>query len=177
MKERHWCSRHDNESIAPLSSELLSVPIRVQLVYRQHVLREIRANITSHVSNNTHRRGTAGAFQYFVANTFIFILKKSAGKAKNIWNCVQFQMFFRVSDQITLFPPVLSGRRSRGRQWLEEEQCCCWLGTYDTATSSPSPPTATATTFPLSETDVVRSPHPSVVVAVAALITANYPET
>uniref|UniRef100_A0A8D3E0Q6 Chordin n=1 Tax=Scophthalmus maximus TaxID=52904 RepID=A0A8D3E0Q6_SCOMX len=34
--------------IAPLSSELLSVPIRVQLVYRQHVLREIRANITSH---------------------------------------------------------------------------------------------------------------------------------
>ncbi|XP_035479514.1 chordin isoform X1 [Scophthalmus maximus] len=28
--------------------ELLSVPIRVQLVYRQHVLREIRANITSH---------------------------------------------------------------------------------------------------------------------------------
>lgn len=29
------------------------VPIRVQLVYRQHVLREVRANITSHVSD-TH---------------------------------------------------------------------------------------------------------------------------
>lgn len=33
-----------------LSSEPLVVPIRVQLVYRQHVLREILANITSHVS-------------------------------------------------------------------------------------------------------------------------------
>ncbi|XP_010767507.1 chordin [Notothenia coriiceps] len=37
-----------------LFAEPVLVPIRVQLVYRQHVLREIRANITSHVSyNNT----------------------------------------------------------------------------------------------------------------------------
>lgn len=36
-----------------LSSEPLVVPIRVELMYRQHILREILANITSHVSN-TH---------------------------------------------------------------------------------------------------------------------------
>lgn len=42
-----------------LSSEPFVVPIRVELVYRQHILREILANITSHVSNthiNQHRR-------------------------------------------------------------------------------------------------------------------------
>lgn len=33
-----------------LSTEPHVVPIRVQLVYRQHILREIQANITSHVS-------------------------------------------------------------------------------------------------------------------------------
>lgn len=43
-----------NEKTFPCSSEPLLVPIRVQLLYRQHILREIRANITSHVSKNTH---------------------------------------------------------------------------------------------------------------------------
>lgn len=33
-----------------LFSDPILVPIRVQLLYRQHILREIRANITSHVS-------------------------------------------------------------------------------------------------------------------------------
>lgn len=35
-----------------VSAEPHVVPIRVQLVYRQHILREIRANITSHVSKD-----------------------------------------------------------------------------------------------------------------------------
>lgn len=43
-----------NENTVSLSSEPLLVPLRVQLMYRQHILREIRANVTSHVSDNTH---------------------------------------------------------------------------------------------------------------------------
>lgn len=39
-----------------LSAEPHVVPIRVQLVYRQHILREIQANITSHVSNDPQSR-------------------------------------------------------------------------------------------------------------------------
>lgn len=53
-----------------LSSEPFVVPIRVELVYRQHILREILANITSHVSNtHIYQRRQFGQRALFQADT------------------------------------------------------------------------------------------------------------
>lgn len=59
---RHAGRRSKTTLNCSVSAEPHVVPIRVQLVYRQHVLREIRANITSHVSKDagSHESTVAG---------------------------------------------------------------------------------------------------------------------
>lgn len=61
----------NGKTVSPsLSSEPFVVPIRVELVYRQHILREILANVTSHVSKPhiyEHRQVGQGAL--FQADT------------------------------------------------------------------------------------------------------------